>query len=133
MVAPEISFGSAHIDVISLAHIDQDGDDKAPSKPSCLYFSFFPFPVSSHDKGVRKYIWSTIVVILYTDSTFHMGTGWGGFINAVIKFGGTPDLPSSLALAPAWVEASASALYSLNILIADLIFVSEYTLKPYYF
>ena len=60
-----------------------------------------------------------------------MGLDWASIVNPIIDFGGTPELPDALGTIPLWNQALAGALFSLNILVADLIFVRLILLHSY--
>ena len=52
-----------------------------------------------------------------------MGLNWGTTLNPIIDVGGTPALPDALATVAPWAEAVDGTLFSLNVLIADVVFV----------
>lgn len=64
-----------------------------------------------------------VVVVMFGAGTIHMGLSWWFLITAFTNHGATPDIINALAHTTVWYKAFGASMFSLNVLIADCVFV----------
>jgi hypothetical protein len=91
------------------------------------YLQTEQFPAySGHFEGMRKNYHMALIVLMYICSTMHSSLQWFFYSSAINKDEGTDgnQLIQALTHLAPWFEATGDVFFSLNIFIADCLFVS---------